>query len=160
MTTSVVVTGLGVAAPNGLGVQDYWSATLSGKHGLGRVTRFDPSDYPSRLAGEIPGFVAENHLPSRLLPQTDLVVIGEPTELRICAASKGLAAYTLRADGVATHGSVPALLGFCPALISAMSPSPVPSALHFSQGIVPHDLSSVFGHGASSILCKIRARLF
>ncbi|SFO03353.1 act minimal PKS chain-length factor (CLF/KS beta) [Streptomyces sp. cf124] len=73
MTTSVVVTGLGVAAPNGLGVQDYWSATLSGKHGLGRVTRFDPSDYPSRLAGEIPGFVAENHLPSRLLPQTDRV---------------------------------------------------------------------------------------
>lgn len=73
MTASVVVTGLGVAAPNGLGVQDYWSATLSGKHGLGRVTRFDPSDYPSRLAGEIPGFVAENHLPSRLLPQTDRV---------------------------------------------------------------------------------------
>ncbi|WNZ06341.1 ketosynthase chain-length factor [Streptomyces sp. 11x1] len=73
MTTSVVVTGLGVAAPNGLGVQDYWAATLSGKHGLGRVTRFDPSNYPSRLAGEIPAFVAENHLPSRLLPQTDRV---------------------------------------------------------------------------------------
>ncbi len=44
---------------------------------------------------------------SRLLPETDLVVIGEPTELRICSASKGLAAYTLRTDGIATHGSVP-----------------------------------------------------
>lgn len=42
-----------------------------------------------------------------LLPETDLVVIGEPTELRICSASKGLAAFTLSAEGVATHGSVP-----------------------------------------------------
>nr|AAK06785.1 putative ketosynthase SimA2 [Streptomyces antibioticus]AAL15581.1 Sim3 [Streptomyces antibioticus] len=71
MTTSVVVTGLGVAAPNGLGTADYWAATREGRSGIGRVTRFDPSQYPSRLAGEVPGFVAEDHLPSRLLPQTD-----------------------------------------------------------------------------------------
>ncbi|MET8170798.1 ketosynthase chain-length factor [Streptomyces sp. NPDC005329] len=71
MTASVVVTGLGIASPNGLGTQDYWDATRNGKSGIGRITRFDPSRYPSRLAGEIPGFVAEEHLPSRLLPQTD-----------------------------------------------------------------------------------------
>jgi len=73
MTASVVVTGLGIASPNGLGVKDYWSATLGGKNGIGRITRFDPSSYPARLAGEIPGFVADDHLPSRILPQTDRV---------------------------------------------------------------------------------------
>jgi act minimal PKS chain-length factor (CLF/KS beta) len=73
MTASVVVTGLGVTAPNGLGTGAYWSATLGGKHGIGRITHFDPSSYPARLAGEVPGFVAEEHLPSRLLPQTDRV---------------------------------------------------------------------------------------
>lgn len=73
MSTSVVVTGLGVAAPNGLGVQDYWAALLSGKSGIGRITRFDPSDYPAKLAGQIPGTAAEDALPSRLLPQTDRV---------------------------------------------------------------------------------------
>lgn len=41
------------------------------------------------------------------LPPTQLVVIGEPTELRICVAAKGLAAYTLSVEGQATHGSVP-----------------------------------------------------
>ncbi|MFI5867034.1 ketosynthase chain-length factor [Streptomyces sp. NPDC051546] len=71
--TSVVVTGLGIASPNGLGAEDYWSATLGGKNGIGRITRFDPSGYPARLAGEVPGFVAEDHLPSRILPQTDRV---------------------------------------------------------------------------------------
>lgn len=85
MTTSVVVTGLGVAAPNGLGAADYWSATLSGKHGIGRITRFDPSSYPARLAGEVPGFQAEQHLPSRLLPQTDRV-----TRLALVAADWAL----------------------------------------------------------------------
>lgn len=41
------------------------------------------------------------------LPLTELVVIGEPTELKICTAAKGLAAYTLEVAGEATHGSVP-----------------------------------------------------
>jgi acetylornithine deacetylase len=41
------------------------------------------------------------------LPPIELVVIGEPTELRICTAAKGLAAYTLTVEGEATHGSVP-----------------------------------------------------
>jgi minimal PKS chain-length factor (CLF/KS beta) len=67
----VVVTGVGVTAPNGLGTRDFWAATRLGRGGIGRVTRFDPARYPARLAGEVPGFDAGRHLPSRLLPQTD-----------------------------------------------------------------------------------------
>ncbi|RLK53969.1 ketosynthase chain-length factor [Actinokineospora cianjurensis] len=66
-----VVTGLGVAAPNGCGVDTYWAAARDGVSGIGRVSRFDPARYPARLAGEISDFVAEDHLPGRLLPQTD-----------------------------------------------------------------------------------------
>ncbi|MEU7061132.1 ketosynthase chain-length factor [Streptomyces sp. NPDC046197] len=71
MTTATVVTGLGVTAPNGLGTEEYWKATLAGESGLGPVTRFDPAQYPSRIAGEVSGYVAEEHIPSRLMPQTD-----------------------------------------------------------------------------------------
>ncbi|OKI62001.1 ketosynthase chain-length factor [Streptomyces sp. MJM1172] len=66
-----VVTGLGVAAPNGCGTEAYWAAARKGISGIGRVSRFDPEQYPARLAGEINDFVAEDHLPGRLLPQTD-----------------------------------------------------------------------------------------
>ncbi|MDJ0466251.1 ketosynthase chain-length factor [Streptomyces sp. H27-C3] len=86
MTASVVVTGLGVVAPNGLGAQDYWSAVRVGKSGIGRLTRFDPTQYPSRLAGEIPGFREEEYLPNRLLPQTDRI-----TRLGLVAADWALA---------------------------------------------------------------------
>lgn len=96
MTASVVVTGLGVASPNGLGAHDYWAAVRSGKSGIGRITRFDPSQYPARLAGEIPGFVAKDHLPSRLLPQTDRM-----TQLALAAADWALA------DAGVTPGELP-----------------------------------------------------
>ncbi|MFJ8686744.1 ketosynthase chain-length factor [Micromonospora wenchangensis] len=71
MSTTAVVTGLGVAAPNGLGLEEYWRATLDGRSGIDRISRFDPTSYPARLAGEISGFSAADHLPNRLLPQTD-----------------------------------------------------------------------------------------
>ncbi|QOV35697.1 ketosynthase chain-length factor [Streptomyces ferrugineus] len=70
-TATTVVTGLGITAPNGLGTQEYWRATLAGESGIGPVTRFDASAYPSRLAGEVTDYVAEEHIPSRLMPQTD-----------------------------------------------------------------------------------------
>ncbi|WP_404828583.1 ketosynthase chain-length factor [Spongiactinospora rosea] len=65
-----VITGLGICAPNGLGTDAYWAATLRGESGLERITRFDPSGYSAVIAGQVdldPG----RHLPSRLLPQTD-----------------------------------------------------------------------------------------
>ncbi|MEU6195321.1 ketosynthase chain-length factor [Streptomyces sp. NPDC047061] len=71
MSARTVVTGLGIAAPNGLGTADYWAAARAGKSGIGRITRFEPSGYPAKLAGEVPGFSAGEHLPSRLLAQTD-----------------------------------------------------------------------------------------
>ncbi|MGW0965776.1 ketosynthase chain-length factor [Streptomyces sp. NPDC002516] len=67
----VAVTGLGVVAPNGLGTEAYWAATRKGSSGIGRITRFVPDGYPSQLAGEVDGFDAAEHLPGRLLPQTD-----------------------------------------------------------------------------------------
>ncbi|GAA2502369.1 ketosynthase chain-length factor [Streptomyces thermolineatus] len=71
MSARTVITGIGVATPNGVGVDDFWAATRVGKNAIGRVTRFDPTPYPSQLAGEISDFAAEELLPGRLLPQTD-----------------------------------------------------------------------------------------
>ncbi|KPC71304.1 beta-ketoacyl synthase [Streptomyces sp. NRRL WC-3753] len=84
-TTGSVVTGIGVTAPNGLGTEAWWAATLRGESGIRPVTRFDAARYPVRLAGEVPGFVDEDHLPGRLLPQTDRV-----TRLSLTAAKEAL----------------------------------------------------------------------
>jgi len=52
----VVITGLGVVSPNGIGKEAFCRAILAGKSGVKRISRFDPSDLPVYIAGEIPEF--------------------------------------------------------------------------------------------------------
>ncbi|MET9677259.1 ketosynthase chain-length factor [Streptomyces sp. NPDC006482] len=86
MSDRALITGIGVVAPNGLGVKEYWNATLEGRGGIAPLTRFDASRYRSRLAGQILGFDPADHLPNRLLPQTDV-----STRLALVAAEHALA---------------------------------------------------------------------
>jgi act minimal PKS chain-length factor (CLF/KS beta) len=81
----VLVTGIGVVAPNGIGVERYWEATVRGHHGIGPITHFDVGAYPATLAGQIRDFDAARHLPDRLLPQTDV-----STRLALVAADAAL----------------------------------------------------------------------
>ncbi|WP_028936629.1 ketosynthase chain-length factor [Pseudonocardia spinosispora] len=81
-----VVTGIGVLAATGLGVDAYWKATLAGESGIRRLERFDPARYSAELAGQVPDFEVADHLPSRLIPQTDRV-----TRLALVAADQALA---------------------------------------------------------------------
>lgn len=59
MRYRVVVTGLGVIAPNGIGKKDFWNALEIGKSGIKKISRFDASQLPCQIAGEIPDFTPE-----------------------------------------------------------------------------------------------------
>lgn len=52
----VVVTGLGIISPVGVGVTDNWAKITAGESGIGPVTLFDTAGFPSTIAGEVPGF--------------------------------------------------------------------------------------------------------
>ncbi|KZE99885.1 beta-ketoacyl synthase [Rhodococcus sp. EPR-157] len=93
MTSSTVVTGIGVAAPNGLGTQQYWEAVCNGTSGIDRIASFDATGYPLHLAGEVSNFEASVHLPSRLLPQTDRM-----TRLALTATDWALLDAGIEAD--------------------------------------------------------------
>src|SRR6266478_5237373 len=56
MVPRVVITGLGVVSPNGIGKEAFCLAVLAGKSGVKRISRFDPSSLPVHIAGEIPEF--------------------------------------------------------------------------------------------------------
>ena len=61
----VVVTGLGIVAPVGIGISEAWSNIVAGKSGIARITRFDPSPFPSQIAGEVKGFEVGKYLPAK-----------------------------------------------------------------------------------------------
>jgi act minimal PKS chain-length factor (CLF/KS beta) len=83
---SAVVTGIGVVAPTGIGTEASWSAMLAGRSGIDTIRSFDASGYQTRLAGQVPGFTATDHMSSRLVAQTD-----RWTQLALYATEAGLA---------------------------------------------------------------------
>jgi 3-oxoacyl-[acyl-carrier-protein] synthase II len=52
----VVITGMGVVAPNGIGVEKFWDSLVHGRSAVRRITHFDASSYPSQFAAEVPDF--------------------------------------------------------------------------------------------------------
>lgn len=65
----VVITGIGVLAPNGIGVDAFWESLLAGRSGIGPITLFDASEYKSRIAGEVKNFDPMDYIEAELKPQ-------------------------------------------------------------------------------------------
>jgi minimal PKS chain-length factor (CLF/KS beta) len=71
MTSPTVVTGIGVIAPSGIGVEAHWSSLLRGDLSVSMIEGFDTEGYPTRLAGQVPEFDPTRYVDSRLQVQTD-----------------------------------------------------------------------------------------
>ena len=61
----VVVTGLGVVSPVGIGTQTAWNNLVAGKSGITRITKFDPSHFSSQIAGEVKDFNVEDFISAK-----------------------------------------------------------------------------------------------
>src|SRR5262245_3031499 len=74
MTRRVVITGLGLVSPLGIGVDANWDALVHGRSGIGPITRFDASAFACRIAGEVRGFNAEDWVPKKDVKKMDLFI--------------------------------------------------------------------------------------
>jgi 3-oxoacyl-[acyl-carrier-protein] synthase II len=67
----VVVTGLGLVCPVGVGVEESWQALVAGKSGIGPITHYDASTYPTKIAGEVKGFEPEKFMDRKEVRRND-----------------------------------------------------------------------------------------
>jgi 3-oxoacyl-[acyl-carrier-protein] synthase II len=70
----VVVTGLGVVSPLGIGLEENWGALISGRSGIAPITRFDATDFPVRFAGEVKDFPVDEYLDRKEARKMDLFI--------------------------------------------------------------------------------------
>ena len=70
----VVVTGMGVVAPNGMGIESFWRSITGGVSGVGPITRFDASRHDARIAGEVKGFDPLQWLEKKEVRKMDLFI--------------------------------------------------------------------------------------
>lgn len=67
----VVVTGLGLVTPLGIGVETSWKNLLSGRSGIRRITSFDTSAFPTQIAGEVDNFNPEDYMEPKEVKKMD-----------------------------------------------------------------------------------------
>ena len=71
MNRRVVITGLGLVTPLGIGVDETWSSLCEGRSGIGEITQFDTTEFTTKIAGEVKDFNAEDFLPKKDAKRTE-----------------------------------------------------------------------------------------
>ncbi len=74
MRRRVVITGLGLISPLGIGIEENWKGLVEGKSGIGPITRFDASQFSTRIAGEVKDFNPENYIDKKEIRKMDLFI--------------------------------------------------------------------------------------
>jgi beta-ketoacyl-acyl-carrier-protein synthase II len=96
----VVVTGLGVVSPVGIGAADSWDALVAGRSGIADITLFDTTDYPIHVAGEVKGFDASRYMDGKDVRRHD-----RNTHFAVAATGEAMRdAGLLNADGMLDSG--------------------------------------------------------
>jgi 3-oxoacyl-[acyl-carrier-protein] synthase II len=100
MTRRVVVTGLGLVSPLGIGTRPTWEGLVSGRSGVGPITHFDASDYPVRIAAEVDGFEPADWMPIKEIKKFDLFVHYAVAAADMALADSGLEISDANAERV------------------------------------------------------------
>ncbi len=86
----VVITGLGLVTPLGIGVKPTWDALCAGKSGIGEITRFDCSDYATKIAAEVKDFRAQDFMPKKDARRVELFIAYALAATRMAIEDSGL----------------------------------------------------------------------
>jgi len=86
----VVVTGLGLVTPLGIGVAESWKNLCAGKSGVAEITRFDASDFQTKIAAEVKDFHAEDFLPAKEAKRTERFIAFAIAAARMALEDSGL----------------------------------------------------------------------
>lgn len=100
MERRVVATGLGLITPLGIGIEESWSALCAGKSGITEITRFDASDFTTKIAGEVKDFQAQDFLPKKEARRTESFIAYAVATSRMALEDSGLVIDSSNAERV------------------------------------------------------------
>jgi len=86
----VVITGVGLVTPLGIGVDETWQALCAGKSGIAEISRFDATGYATRIAAQVRGFDPADHLPKKEAKRTSAFIAYAIAATRMALADSGL----------------------------------------------------------------------
>src|SRR5256885_5057916 len=103
----VVVTGMGVLAPNGIGLEAFWDSLVAGRSGVGPITHFDASAFKSRIAGEVKAFEPLDYIDPKYKPKR----MARHTQFAFAAMKMALADANFEPSRHPVDHPIPVMLG-------------------------------------------------
>src|SRR4051795_9827552 len=103
----VVVTGMGILAPNGIGLEAFWDSLIAGRSGVGPITHFDASAFKSRIAGEVKGFEPLDYIDPKFKPKR----MARHTQFAFAAMKMALADADFDPSKHSVDHPIPVMLG-------------------------------------------------
>src|SRR5438477_8509560 len=125
----VVVTGMGVLAPNGIGLEPFWESLLAGRSGIGPITLFDATNFKSRIAGEVKGFNPADYIEAELKPKR----MARHTQLAYAATIMALEDAGLDVHNLQLPSPTPVIIG-----VSTSAIDVIENVFHAVQDIGPN----------------------
>ncbi len=119
----VAVTGIGAITPLGIGREESWKPLIEGKSGIAEVTRFDASDFPSRITGEVKGFEPSDYMEKKDVKKMDTFIHYAIAATQMAMEDSGLEITEENAERVgvmvgAGMGGLPAIEKFYDAYLN------------------------------------------
>lgn len=90
MERRVVITGVGLITPLGVGKDESWAGVCTGKSGIGEITRFNTTEFTTKIAGEVKNFNPEEFLPKKDAKRTELFIAYAVAAARMALEDSGL----------------------------------------------------------------------
>jgi 3-oxoacyl-[acyl-carrier-protein] synthase II len=103
----VVITGMGIVAPNGIGLAAFWDSLLNCRSGIGPITLFDASNFKSRIAGEVKNFNPSDYIEPELKPGR----MARHTQFAYAAAMMALEDAGLSLPNLRVRSLTPVIIG-------------------------------------------------
>ncbi len=135
----VVITGMGVLAPNGTGLKAFWKSLVAGESGIGPITLFDASGLKSRIAGEVKGFDPRDYFEPQMKPRR----MARHTQLAYAATMLALEDAGFDREYLQLPSPTPVIVG-----VSTSALDVIERVFHHVSGSRP-DRISPFALGAS-----------
>ncbi len=102
-TRRVVVTGLGIVSPVGIGLTPAWESITAGKSGVGPITRFDAKGYPTTIASEVKGFDPAQHMSVKEARRFDTFIHYGMVAAKEAILDAGIAAHPDNAERIGVN---------------------------------------------------------
>ena len=144
----VVITGMGILAPNGIGNDKFWESLLAGRSGIGPITLFDASDLKSRIAGEVKNFDPHDYIDPELKPKR----MARHTQFAYAAAMMALKDAGLEVSEADLPSPTPVVVGVSTSAMDIIERSISNFAERGENGISPTAVGALTPQAAANVI--------